>query len=255
MSGTNPWIAAPLVDPGAVAITGGTGVPIVLATGGIPMIGLSSGSVAAGGAITGITALPLLYPAAYCYFPANILAASIAAGFYYCTFSSTTTGTAFLNTYTSGVPTIPTSPTPVVAGQGAFTGDTGEEFAHMITVPANALGANGLLRVRMSTAHANNANVKTVRCRLSGTGGTVFFTSQTTSSAAAWIDLEIANTGVASAQISRSFIFAGAGVPTSGTLGTIDTTAATTLVTSHQRATATDNFVILPPTVEYLRSP
>src|SRR5690349_7786608 len=111
-------------DPTAVAITGGTGIPILLATGGIPLIGLSSGSVAANGAISAITALPAVYPSAYCYFPANALATSIAAGWYYCTFSTTTAGVAFLDPYTSGIPTIPTSPTAVTDGRGAFTGHT-----------------------------------------------------------------------------------------------------------------------------------
>lgn len=236
----------------AGSITGVSGVPVTLAKGGIPLIGLSSGSVAANGAISGITALPLAYPSAYCWFPANALATAIAAGWYYCTFSTTTVGVAFLSTYTSGVATIPASPTAVTDGKGAFTGDTGEEFGQTIAVPANALGTTGILRVRFNTSQVNNANVKTIHVRYSGNGGTLFFNSQVTSAAASSIALEIANTGATNQQLASSFIYAGAGVAGSGVLGTIDTTAATTLVFTQQRATATDNIVIMPPTVEYL---
>jgi hypothetical protein len=121
------------VEPtGTAAITGGTaddvtlarptitGVPIgvakVVAASAIPFIHLSSASVTAGGAVTGITAVPLVYANAYCYFPANALATSIVAGWHYCVFSSTTACTAYLNTSTSGLPTIPAAPHCAMGG-------------------------------------------------------------------------------------------------------------------------------------------
>lgn len=232
------------------SITGVSGVPYTLAMGGIPLIGLSSGSVASNGAISGITALPLTYSAAYCWFPANILAASIAAGWYYCTFSSGTAGTAFLNTYTSGVPTIPTSPTAVSAGQGAFTGDIGEEFGVTVTVPANALGATGSLRIGYSTLQTNNANTKTLKVRWSGNGGSTFGSQSLASVVGSGAIMEI-NNQATSANFSQALSSYGGTVNTVANQA-IDSTASTTVVFSMQRGTATDNIVLYPPVVEVL---
>lgn len=223
-----------------------SGVPGLLAKCGIPFIGLSSGSVAANGAISGITALPTTYARAYCYFPANALATSIAAGWYYCTFSSTTAGTAFLNTYTSGVPTIPASPTPVTDGRGAFTGDTGEEFGPQIAIAANLLGATGGIRSTTTWTCNNTANVKTGRTRFSGTAGTAFLTAALANSLQGGDIRTILNRGVATAQVGPSPLLTGPITSFAGgaTYGTADTTQATTLVHSLQRATATDNLVL-----------
>jgi hypothetical protein len=130
---------------GTVSAPQVTGIEIIVAHTAIPFIHISSGSIAANGAISGITALPSAYPRAYCYFPANALATSISAGWYYCTFSTTTAGVAFLDTYTSGVPTIPSSPTAVTDGKGAYTGDITERAGITLTVPAGAMGPNGEL--------------------------------------------------------------------------------------------------------------
>lgn len=251
-------VSAIQFDPTNIGITGGnvtgvSGVRYVLASGGIPLIGLSSGSVAANGAISGITALPLAYPAAYCWFPANILAASIAAGWYYCTFSSTTAGTAFLNTYTSGIPTAPGSPTAVTAGQGAFTGDTGTETALQITVPANAMGANGALVFTGQMHYTSNVNNKTFMLKFSGAGGTTYISNAQASIGQCEYSAVINNDGGAGNQIGYVKIQP-PGAPAMGaSLGTTDTTAATTVVTQMLRATATDNFVHLPALIELVR--
>jgi hypothetical protein len=238
---------------GVYAITGGTisgvtGVPKFLGNSNIPFISLSSGSVAANGAISAITALPRIYTDAYCYFPANILATVKAAGWYYCTFSSTTAGTAFLDTYTSGAPTVPASPAPVTDGKGAFTGDTGEEFGPTFTVAANLLGANGAIRIMGSNEETNNANLKTIRFRFSGNAGTVFLIPNATSLASNQFTGGIQN--FTSAKQLSVFYGPATGWNTALVSGTVDTTAATTIVTSLQKATATDNIVLLPTLYE-----
>lgn len=262
-----------LTSAGAVAITGGTitgitdlavadggtgastaagaaanlAYPHVIMRGGVPLIGLSSGSVAANGAISGITALPAIYPNAYCYFPANALATAIAAGWYYCTFSSTTAGVAFLDTYTSGVSAIPGSPAAVIDGRGAFTGDTGEEFMQF-TIPA--LGINSATRWSIYTNQINNANVKTVRVRLSGTAGTIFLASAVASMARSGFIGIIQNEGATGKQFAYAVALNNSTAITGDTLGLIDTSVSTTGVISLQRATATDNIVLFPPIVE-----
>jgi hypothetical protein len=235
-------------NPAAVAITGGTitgtNVAYVLGRSNIPFIGLSSGSVSAAGAISAITALPIAYPAAYCYFPANALATAIAAGWYYCTFSTTTAGTAFLDTYTSGTPAIPASPTAVTDGKGAFTGDTGEEFGPTFTLPASALGVSGGMKIQQQYLETSNANVKTGRVRFSGNAGTIMLAHALASTAAAGLTAEILNTGAVGAQISTCTGFNGGGTVTSSVIASVSTAAQTTLVFSLQRATATDNLIL-----------
>jgi hypothetical protein len=54
---------------GTVSAPQVTGIEIIVAHTAIPFIHISSGSIAANGAISGITALPSAYPRAYCYFP------------------------------------------------------------------------------------------------------------------------------------------------------------------------------------------
>lgn len=224
----------------------GLGAPFILGRSGIPFIGLSSGSVAADGTISGITALPKAYASAYCWFPANALAASIAAGWYYCEFSSTTAGTAYLDTYVSGAVSIPASPTAVTDGRGAFTGDTGEEFGPTITVPANSMGPNGLLRITTLQSANNSANAKTWRVRFSGNSGTVFGSLGEVSVILETTETIILNRGVANSQIGQSIraVGAGAGLNSGGTTASVDTTSDTTLVISIQRVAATDNFVL-----------
>lgn len=238
---------------GTGALTGGTifgsNVPATSA-GGIPLISLSSGSVSAAGAISAITALPAVYPAAYCYFPANALATAIAAGWYYCTFTTTTAGTAFLNTYTSGMAAIPASPTAVTDGKGAFTGDTSTETAYQFTIAANAMGATGVIRFRMATQQANNANAKTINVRI---GTTAFGVCSVANVSAGGIEGEIANTGATNAQLS-SFAPFWVNPSTFSALGTVDTTSAQALNVTVVKATATDNVVLLPPTATLIRS-
>lgn len=233
--------------------------PYILSRSAIPFVGLSSGSVSAVGAITGITALPLAYASAYCWFPANILATVKAAGWYYCTFSTTTAGTAFLNTYTSGDPTIPTSPTAVTDGKGAFTGDTGEEFGPTITVPANALGPNGLARIWTQWAYTNSAGTKTCRARYSGNAGTTYISAVPTTSLTMAVAAMISNRGATNAQVGAAGGSTATAVPPFGSVSAsalntsaVDTTAATTAVLSHQRNTATDNAVLESYLIELL---
>jgi hypothetical protein len=239
----NAVLAASASQATQIAAAQRAGVPYILVKAGIPFISLSSGSVAAGGGISGITALPVAYPRAYCYFPANALAAAITAGWYYCTFSTTTAGTAFLDTYTSGMPTIPASPTPVVAGQGAYTGDTGEEFGPTITIPAGAMGANGAVQWQDSITVNNTANAKTCRLRFSGSGGTVVNSQNAISVTGTSSIVEGINNGVATSQTWAHLAGTlAAGSPAVYTA--VNTANASSVVKSLQKATATDNIVL-----------
>lgn len=220
------------------------GVPFILAKSAIPFIGLSSGSIAANGALTGITALPTTYANAFVFLPVGAVAPASVAGWYFCQFSSTIAGTVFLNTYTTGVPAIPTVLNPVVAGAGAYVGDTGEEFGPTIIIPANVIGPNGQLRNTNMYSVTNNINAKNIRTRYSGNGGTIFQVINLQSSLSIYDIRTISNRGT-NRQVGP---FAG-GLPenvTSGIaiFGAVDTTLQSTLVFSQQRAVATDNVIL-----------
>ena len=226
---------------------GQAGVPFIVGKSAIPFIHLSSGSVNAAGAITGITALPVAYAHAYCFFPANILATTIAAGWHYCTFSTTTAGTAFLDTYTVGVPTIPATPVAVTDGKGAFTGDTTERLAFNVSIPAGAMGANGSLRFRGDCSNNNSAGAKTFRFRFNGVGGTVYGSQANTTAIGTLIDGRLANRALTNSQVGHSFSITtagGVGGATQAVVSTVDTAAAVTAGFTIIKATATDNAIL-----------
>lgn len=130
----------------------------------IPFVYPSSGSVGNNGALSGITALtPLITPGpVYIWMPAGAIVVGSAAGWYYCVMSSTTAGTLYNNTYTTGAVAAPASPTAfATTGPGAYTqevaaGKQGPTF----TLPAGALGPNGKLSFEAFIVCSSNATNK-----------------------------------------------------------------------------------------------
>lgn len=244
--------AVPVFSGNAVGPGGASGVtPLCIAKSGIPFINISSGTMGNNGALSAITALPLTYSGgAYIWLPAGAIAAGVpaAAAWYWCVFSSTTAGTVYNSTYTSGVPTIGTTTAFSTTGPGAFTGDTGEVFGPQITVPAGSIGPNGDLQIFTSWNFTNSAGTKALRVRYSGTAGTQFMSSTgLTTQLGARALTEIQNRGLTNSQYGST----GFGATQSGSVisaivaqSAVDTTAATTVVFSGQRNTATDNIIL-----------
>lgn len=135
---------------------------LFLIQGGIPTFLQSSGSVAANGALTGLTAFATTYTDVYLYFPSGAVYAGSAAGSYYCQMSSTTAGTIFDNRYVSGTPTIPATPTPIVAaGPGAYTQTTATAIQLLsATLSGGTMGNNGKMNFDYLSATINNGNTK-----------------------------------------------------------------------------------------------
>lgn len=233
------------VEPtGSASITGGN-VGWTLVQTAIPFIHLSTGSVDANGAISAITALPNAYPNAYCWFPANVLATTIAAGWHYCTFSTTTAGTAFLDTYSTGIPGIPASPSAVTDGKGAFTGSTTDIDSVQVVLPAGSLLENGSLRIRTSWAMTNNANAKTGNVRIATTG----ITPGTSLASFLNIDNEyvVMNRGRVDRQVSApnaSAVYGLGTSPSARLYGTVNFALAQTLKAFITKGVATDNVVL-----------
>lgn len=145
--------------------------PLVIARSAIPFFIAPTGTMANNGAITLGTALPTTYANAYIFLPAGAIAAGVPAAstWYFCQMSSTTVGAVFNNIYVSGLPTVPASPTAfATTGPGAYTGITAATTGPQITIPAGALGPNGVLRTSFLNSVAATINAKTITYTVGG---------------------------------------------------------------------------------------
>lgn len=115
------------------------------------------------------------------------------------------------------------------------------------------MGLNGILRYRFRWSQTNNANVKTARLRLSGIGGTDFWTGQNLASQALYMfDGHIVNVNSASVQKGMALLGASSMSNSAAVAGAIDTSAATTLVATIQKATAGDTVTLESYLVELI---
>lgn len=123
--------------------------------------------------------------------------------------------------------------------------DTTEDTLATITVPANAIGANGVIKYTLNLALTNNANVKTLRVRFSGAAGTVLGSANLAGEFNVFWQGTIFNANATNAQNADAFYVANpaAAISLHGT-SAIDTTAATTIVITGQKATAGDTFTL-----------
>lgn len=143
----------------------GKSVPYSILNNGIPFVLPSNGTVGNNGALSGITATNVAHPHAYVWLPSNAISAGSASGWYYAQFSSTTAATLYNNTYTSGTPTVPSSPTAfVTTGPGAYTQFTAADItAISIPLAANVISTAGSLDITYSVSVTNNGNNKISR--------------------------------------------------------------------------------------------
>lgn len=146
----------------------------VLSLSAVPFIKASSGTMGNNGAVSAMTALPrTMASGAYLYLPAGAICATCsvsvggggigspsAAGWYWFVGSSTTAGTVYNRTYTSGTPVRGETTAFAETGPGAFTGATTTPESIVITVPANSLGINGQIQVDAAWAFNGTAGNK-----------------------------------------------------------------------------------------------
>jgi hypothetical protein len=152
------------------------------------------------------------------------------------------------------------NPTGIVLAHSASpiasTNTTSEEIAVTIAVPAGAIGANGYIVIDMSWTLTNNANVKTARTRFgasgAGTGGSALYTPGLASAVTARSNSAFGNRNATNSQVS----FNGPGTLSGYSTGTsafltsaIDTTAATEICITSQKATGTDTMTLEQYTV------
>ncbi len=210
----------------------------------IPFVLLPSSTTGVNGAVTVGTALPIAYPNGYFYLPAGKAYTASAAGWYYGTMASTTALTIFNNIYTSGIPTIPSSPTGIVdAGPGGWTQTTASDIqALSYTVQGGVMGLNGTIQAISSWGSNNTANAKTVKEIY---GGSSAFTGSMLSVASGQHMLKMSNAGIANAQAIwslGSFTGLGTSANTNFQLA-INSATDQPLTTAMQLATATDYII------------
>jgi hypothetical protein len=187
-----------LVSGALISATASTAIPVFVQ---------SNGSVAANGALSGLTALPETFPSVWLYFPAGAVYSGSVAGLYYCQMSSATAGTIFnniLSQSTGQVPYIPSSPTPIAAaGPGAYTQST-SGYILPIKIPGAVMGPNGVARASALFQVINNANSKSCSIAIgqSYSSGTNIHNSTVLSLDTAGASRKIRNRGSQARQIS-----------------------------------------------------
>jgi hypothetical protein len=197
----------------------------VIGQSAVPFV-LTSGSMGNNGALTLTTAVATAYPNAYIYMPAGAISAGSAAGWYYAVFSTTTAATVYNNTYTSGSPTIPSSPAAFsTTGPGAFTFSTASEYVGIsLPVPGGALDANGSLEIQYTATANNSANPKYARAYINNSAllsGATAFTTQ----GVGRFNCVFANRGVVNAQSTNCVQFANAQLSQVNSTSAINTSA------------------------------
>lgn len=220
--------------------------PRTILNGGIPFILVSSGTMGNNGALSAITAITgrTVFPIwAYFYFPTGAISAGSAAGWYLGSLLSSTTATIYNNTYSTGQPSIPSSPTAfATTGPGAFTQTTGADITGPnVTIPGGTMGANGSVYWERSINNNNSAGTKTYNTFL---GSTTFQgASQTTNPFEGGVGT-IRNGGAQNLQTGVNGQHGDVGNAGSLSYGQVDTSASQVFAFSLKIATATDYAVI-----------
>lgn len=210
--------------PGAVHATTATSQPTVAGTtdagnngyvlsqGAIPSGMAPNMTIGSNGAISAIaTALPTIYgptgsppyPGIYLYFAQGSLSTTVStagypAGSYWCVMTSTTAGTCYANTYTSGTPQTPASATALSStGVGAYTQVSTAQNLLSVTLPGGVLGNYGRLEIKVNEVNNNSAGTKTIAVKYGGTG---FGSTVPTTGTFVNLDVSITNAGINTVQ-------------------------------------------------------
>lgn len=134
------------------------------------------------------------------------------------------------------------------ASSSAVSGgaDTNENILATITIPAGAMGLNGIIRVYSLWTYTNSANNKTLRVRLGGIGGTTYLSVVPTTTAAFSTLTVIGNRNSASSQVGVADAAANVFSATTDavTTSSVDTSAATTIVITGQKASAGETLTL-----------
>jgi hypothetical protein len=124
----------------------------------------------------------------------------------------------------------------------SITGTTTETTLASVTIPANAMGANGIVRVTTGWSHNSSASSKTLRVKF---GGTTFGSGNITTNATTRDQRQIANRNATNSQIGTAttlggFASSGSAIVTS----TVDSTANVTLAITGQLTNTSETITL-----------
>lgn len=133
--------------------------------------------------------------------------------------------------------------------------NTSENILATITIPAGAMGLNGILRITTQWTMTSSGNTKTPRIRLGGIGGTVFLAQTHTTTVTSHDQRQIHNRNSAASQVCQPALSGNGGWAISAqavTTGTVNTAAAQDLVITGQKDTAGETITLEAYSVELL---
>lgn len=134
--------------------------------------------------------------------------------------------------------------------------DTSEDTLATINIPANAMGANGVLRIYTLWSFTSSANNKTLRIRFSGASGTIYMNPVFTTSVGYAALTMIANRNATNSQVGFASAATNGGLGSSSAsanvTSSVDTTAATSLVITGQKASAGETLTLESYLVELI---
>ena len=229
-------VLTPAANPSSTVTT--------LTSSGIVFIYPSSGTMGNNGALSGITALPATYSnGAYIFLPAASIAAGVPASatWYWVVMSSTTAGTVYDSTYTSGEPRAGTLTAFSTTGPGAFTAGTGAATSITVSLPANTLGLNNVIQVTGARANINSGGSKLVTVTI---GATAICASSSASATSGVFIAYLQGYNSTASQVGGCSYVATTAAAGSATSGANDGTTALTLDIALSKPAATDWLVL-----------
>ena len=163
----------------------------------------------------------------WCYLPANFGGKTYPAGWYWAVFSSDTAGILYNNTYSSGLPSRPATPTAFVDNLAGWLTQTTAEVTGPtgFTLRGGSMGPNGCLKSHFRSS-GNLTGTKTFKGYL---GSSVFSSIAPTVNPTTEIITSFCNQGVANAQLvsginSNTGVGVNSNVFTTSSYAVIDTT-------------------------------
>ena len=154
-------------------------------------------------------------------------------------------------TASSGVPYLLAAASP----NTSVTGTTDETTLATVTIPANAIGANGTVEIYAVYSYTNSANSKTLRIRFGGTSGTAYFNTASTTTANFRTNFTIANANSTNAQVGGSPAGLIAASSTAASTSSVDTTAPVDIVFRGLLANSSETITLVHYWVRVTRVP
>lgn len=132
----------------------------------------------------------------------------------------------------------------------AHTGTTSETTLATLTLPANIMGVNGVVRVMLLWSATNNANNKTVRFKF---GGSTFYAVAITTGVMCQAIVEVPNRNNASSQVGAQSAFNGVGNGGAAVItAAVNTANAVTMLITGELANSADTITIEAYSLEVL---